>query len=149
MAYNAKASRSNKTYIDGADELIKALMALGEEAGKILDDAAKEGAEIVLSAAKQNIVSNGLVDTGDLLNSMEIKKVNHRQTTKTKASYNVGPRYSKAGKKGINYGHLPELGTSKMQAKPYLRPAADSKKNKVAETMDNIIIKAVEKAWKK
>lgn len=61
--------------------------------------------------AKQNVVDQGAVDTGNLLNSI------HTQM--------VGPLTAEVGT-GVEYAEHVEFGTAKMAPRPYLTPAGES-----------------------
>jgi HK97 gp10 family phage protein len=128
-------------YIEGAKELNKMFGDMVTEAEKILDEAAKNAGNLVKDSAK-GIVKK---DTGKLSESIDIKPVKNKQSTRR--SYQV---YSKGKSQGgVRYAAFVELGTSKAKAQPYLRPAMDRNKSNIQETIIETIGKGVDKAVKK
>lgn len=121
-----------KTHIDGVDEVIKLVQKMGDAATDALDKAAKAGADIVLSKAKQKVP----VDTGKLKDSLVLKK------SKVKNA-NIKSEYYVTKKSGADHFVPVELGTSKMQAQPFLRPAVDENKSSVAKKVNEEILKAI------
>lgn len=114
----------------------------------VLVPAAKNAFEIVLTAAKNNLVPGHGLDTGQLKKTLRInaravknkdyrsKYVNHGDVVIAYVSAKLEKKYIKSEKSkyGIkNVGDLSdaraiavEFGTAKMPAKPYLRPAIES-----------------------
>jgi HK97 gp10 family phage protein len=121
-----------KTYIEGLDEVLKLVEELGDAAADALDKAAKAGADIVLAAAKQKVP----VDTGELRDSLILKK------SKTKKP-NIKSEYYVTKKSGAKHFAPVELGTSKMKAQPFLRPAIDENKRNIAKTVNDEVLKAI------
>jgi HK97 gp10 family phage protein len=121
-----------KTHIEGLDEVIKLVAELGDAAAEALDKAAKAGAEIVLSAAKQKVP----VDTGELRDSLILKKSRTRKP-------NIRSQYYVTKKSGAEHFAPVELGTSKMKAQPFLRPAIDENKRNIAKTVNDEMLRAV------
>lgn len=110
-------------------KVIKALEALPTNIQKnIMVGATRASAKVVSDAAKYNIASKNLIDTGALWESIGVTK--RRSKKRSIVSFSVSPR--KGGKNSGWYGRFLELGTSKMDAKPFLRPAME---NTVDETL--------------
>ena len=76
--------------------------------------------------AKDNIKSHKLIKSGDLLDNMSM---NTTEKDRTQVEVTIGP-----GKKQF-YGMFHEYGTSKMKARPFLRPAYDENIEKVQEVI--------------
>ncbi|MBS4021710.1 MAG: HK97 gp10 family phage protein [Dethiobacter sp.] len=131
MAKRAKV-RKMKTHIERLDEAKKLMQELGDAAADVLDQAAKSGAEIVLAEAKKKAP----VDTGTLRDSLLIKKSRLKNA-------HIKSQYYVTKKSGVNYFAPVELGTSKMKAQPFLRPAVDENTKIVAKTINAEILKAI------
>ena len=123
--------------IDGLNEVAKLFEKMPTSAEAILDEASKVAAKDVLESAKQKCP----VKTGKLRDSLDIKA--EKVTKKTKRSYQV---YSKGvSKGGVRYAFAVESGTSKMPAKPFLRPALDENKENIKKTISEKIIEEIDK----
>lgn len=110
-------ARKNILHLEGADELNKALAKLeNKPKGHALREATEDGAEVIRSEAARNAPR----DTGVLQENIEDQT--HRLQI-GRAQIDIGP-----ARKAF-YGRMIELGTSKMSAKPFLRPAFDTKKD--------------------
>lgn len=131
MTRRAKV-RKMKTHIEGLDEAKKLMQELGDAAADVLDQAARSGAEIVLAEAKKKAP----VDTGTLRDSLLIKK------SKLKNPH-IKSQYYVTKKRGVDYFVPVELGTSKMKAQPFLRPAVDENTRTVAKKINAEILKAI------
>ena len=125
-------TRIRKTYIDGLPEVEKLLSEMGDAAGEVLDKAAMEGAQIVLDDAKNKVP----VDTGRLRDSLVLKK-SKVKNAKVRGQYYV------TKKSGAEHFAPVELGTSKMKAQPFLRPAVDENMYKVAKKINTEVLKAI------
>jgi len=113
--------------ITGEKKLLKKLRELPDEiAGEHLEKAALEGAEIIREEASNRAPRR----TGRLAANI-IKEV--KKTKKDSATVEVGPA------KEVFYGMFVERGTSKMRAKPFLRPAIDEKKNEAEKAVINAL----------
>lgn len=109
--------------LEGADQLNKALRSVGNRAGGlVLQNAAKAGAEVISEEAKRLAPK----DSGDLAEGIDIE-VHRLQHGRTQVNIAPGKRQW--------YGRLVELGTEKMSAHPYLRPALDSKAEEATNTV--------------
>jgi len=102
-----------------ATKLAEKLRGAGDRCTNAAEKALAMGGEKVATKAKQNIVTNGSVRTGYLLNSL---------TTQFHKSA-AGP-YVLVGT-NTEYAPYVEYGTAKMPAKPFLRPA-------VSESLEDI-----------
>lgn len=97
------------------EALIRDLTGTTKKACNAAAEELKKTALEVESTAKQNITSNGTVDTGRLLGSV-----------KTKIKESNGSIEAEVGT-NVEYANYIEYGTRKMGAKPFLNPAFDSK----------------------
>jgi HK97 gp10 family phage protein len=121
-----------KTHIEGLDEVIKLVEQLCDAAAEALDKASTAGAEIVLAAAKQKAP----VDTGLLRDSLTLKKSKVRKP-------NIKSEHVVTRGKGAEHFAPVELGTSKMKAQPFLRPAIDENKKSVAKVVTDELLKGI------
>ncbi|NTW70676.1 MAG: hypothetical protein HGA49_00325 [Eubacteriaceae bacterium] len=130
----AKRSRIRKviTHIEGMEEVLKLLTDLGDAAEEVLDSAAKSGAEIVLASAKEKVP----VDSGKLRDSLVLKRAKVKNA-KVMGVYTI----SKTG--GLEYFAFVELGTSRMKARPYLRPAVDENIKNVADKINEEVLRSL------
>ena len=131
MAKRTKV-RKLKTYIEGTDEVAKLMQNLGDAASFAVDSAAKAGADLVLDDAKRRVP----VDTGKLKASLILKK------SKTK-NPNIKSEYYVTKESGAEHFAPVELGTSKMKAQPFLRPAVDENKDQIAQTVNDVLLQAI------
>jgi HK97 gp10 family phage protein len=98
-------------HLEGAEALNNALRSVGHTAGGLtLRKAAEAGAKVIAKEAKATAPR----DSGDLAENITTK-VGRLQGGR--AQFNVGP-----GRRQF-YGRMLELGTSRMAAQPWLRPA--------------------------
>lgn len=131
--------RRRRTFVEGAEELLKLFEELPDEARDILSDATKEGAKIVLQKAK----IKAPVRSGGLKKSLDITELKIRkQTAKGWRVYSKGVR-----KGGVKYGFAVETGTSRMRAKPFIRPAYDESEKIVVETINDKIFEKLDDKW--
>ncbi|HCS73345.1 MAG TPA: hypothetical protein DIW17_05665 [Clostridiales bacterium] len=125
-------TRIRRTHIDGLDEVKKMFEDMGDAAAEVLDKATKEGAELVFNKAKQKVP----VDSGKLRDSLVLKKSKVKNPT-------VRSEYYVSKKSGAEHFAPVELGTSKMKAQPFLRPAIDENMQAVAKTVNDSVLKAI------
>ena len=125
-------TRIRKTYIAGLPEVQKLFENMGDAAAEVLDNAARDGAEIVFNAAKQKVP----VDSGKLRDSLILKKSKIKNAK-------VHSEYYLSKKSGAEHFVPVELGTSKMKAQPFLRPAIDENMKTVAKTVNDSVLKAI------
>ena len=128
--------------IEGMDELLKNFRALHDDLKfKAAAAAVAGGARLVANTAKKNAQAQGLELSGALLENIAIKR---EKTGRDKIQYNVGVRHGSKSKrarkivtyrgtrKRVRYENDPfywwfhEFGTSKMPARPFMRPAFES-----------------------
>ena len=125
-------TRIRRTHIEGLAEVQKLFEDMGDAATEVLDNAAKDGAEIVFNDAKQKVP----VDSGKLRDSLILKK------SKTKNA-KVRSQYYVSKKSGAEHFAPVELGTSKMKAQPFLRPAIDENMQTIARTINDSVLRAI------
>jgi len=105
----------------------------------------RAGAKVVSDEAKHILFSKSLIKTGRLWESIGITK---RKSKRGQTTFSISPR--KGGKNNGFYGRFIELGTSKMIARPFLRPALDksvdgvliASKQYIAERLPKEVAKA-------
>jgi len=119
-------TRGFKDLLNNFDKIEKAITDNAEE---IL----RSAAEIFLGAAKSKVS----VESGDLKESLEIKKLAFEEN---EIKIGVGP----VGE-DIFYWFFVEYGTSRMSAKPFLRPAFDENKSRVKAEIRKNLIELVER----
>lgn len=95
-------------------KVLNKLKKIGSQSEKVIGKALEESAKIVREEASFKASKR----TGELARRLVISKVKH-------SSIDIGPD------KKTFYGRFIELGTVKMSARPFLRPALDTKKNEV------------------
>lgn len=123
----ARKRKNPLLHLEGADELEAALKRLGDRTtGLLLKQAAEAGAEVIAEEARRLAPR----DTGALAEGIEAEV--HR-LQQGRAQFNIG-----YGKEEW-YGRLLEQGTEKMPAKPFLRPALDTKAEEAAEAVENVL----------
>ena len=122
--------------------------------------AVASAASIIRREAKNIVKSKGLIKTGALLENIAIKRDKSPAGVFT---YNVGVRHGSKAKRArkvvtyrgtrasVKYENDPfyffmlEFGTSKMPAKPFLRPAFESKKADAAQRIADRLRTSIEK----
>jgi len=131
--------------LEGLDELIEAFAKLPDKAAEMIKPAVEQAGNLVLEKAKQKVS----VGTGNLRDSLRLKKgrlkpgragIIHNITWGSDVRGYAAPlelghsiRFKKGG---------PTLG--KVEARPYLRPAADESKEQVLDIITNAMNKAIE-----
>jgi HK97 gp10 family phage protein len=130
----------------GFKELENALLELPKAVGKkVLREALKKAAQPVVWDAQRNVP----VLTGELLGSIDIRATLSKRQRRGRAKAGdvemfIGPSWPKGA-----HGHLVEFGTSKMAARPFLRPAWDANKNGVLASIGRELWIAIDKAAKR
>ncbi len=109
--------------LEGTDETLKALQKVGDALAGHLEEAVLAGAEIV----RQDASDRAPRDTGEL--SANIVKEMDKKSQKGEAVVRIGPHEK------IFYGRFVELGTVKMNARPFLFPALESNRAVVRRTI--------------
>jgi len=151
--------------IQGMDDLLKNFRALHDDLKmKAAAAAVAGGARLVANEAKKNAQSQGLELSGALLENIAIKR---EKTGRDKIQYNVGVRHGSKSKnarkmvqyrytkKTVTYENDPfywwfhEFGTSKMPARPFMRPAFEANVEKIKQTMANRLRSSIERFKKK
>ncbi|MBE3590006.1 MAG: HK97 gp10 family phage protein [Firmicutes bacterium] len=99
--------------VEGGDLIARRLAVLGEKAAAVVDEAAMAGAEVIREGASRRAP----VRTGALQEHI-ITQPGEEQSP-GRAEVLIGPDKERF------YGLFVELGTSKMAARPFLRPALD------------------------
>ena len=151
--------------IDGLKELQQALSQLPLEIQKNpLRSAVSAGAKVILDEAIRRAPQG---ETGNLrkalyryrsrsqsgrgqetfLVGVRKGKKNYVDSAKNRRLNRVGKKYTVEGE--AYYWRFIEFGTSKMPARPFLRPAFESKKNQAVETIKNRLAVAIENTAKK
>lgn len=109
------------------------------------DDAWWEAIGVIEEAVKAN--ARPMRKRGNLEGSIyraTNKKSNYKKVARLqKAEVKPGPGEAAVGA-SVQYSHLLELGTSKMAARPFLRPAFDANKDKVVEILTGQIRKSID-----
>lgn len=96
----------------------------------VLRDALRSSARVVAASAKSKVPRK----TGALQ-----KSITHRVSVKARGSAEATVGFTKF------YGRFVELGTSKMAAKPFLRPALDESEGKILEAFRDAVSRGVER----
>lgn len=130
------------TEVKGLEALINNLHALPEKVEKrVIRAAVRQGANIIKGKA-QNYVR---VDEGDLKKSIKVKGVRGKPGT---IAFVIRPTSNKKKGKNVFYGRFQEFGTSKMAAKPFMRPAYDEAGQDVIDKVINTIKSKLDEAVK-
>lgn len=133
--------------VRGIDEILKKLHALPTRIQKnVVTGAIRASASAISKEAKLNVHK----DEGDLKKAISVVK--RKTKDKSLIYFSVVPK-SKAmhklqdakGEKHYNYGGLVEFGSSKMAAKPYLRPAFEKKGAEAIEIAKKYMSKRIDK----
>jgi HK97 gp10 family phage protein len=148
-----------KMGLRGAQELERALLALPDRVAKKHTFAAlRTAARMVQTAARQNVINNGSVDTGGLVAAIKISDRKKSRKGPAVVAVGVENRAYTAKRKGKsepekinpkNYAHLVEFGTEKMPAQPFMRSAFDGESGAALNGMLDKLAKAIETEAKK
>lgn len=118
--------------ITGLRELDRALQELAWPAARrALRKGMRAGANIVRDEARAKVA----VDTGHLKRQIR---------TRERSDRDGNMRFAVEVPRGAFYGRFLEYGTSKMAAKPFLRPAAEAKTEAAVTTMRDALSAAIE-----
>ncbi len=131
MAYSIK--------IEGVKEVRLVIDKIGKEIEDKLQPALHKGAEIVAQKATSNIERKTKPKTGRLASSMVVKDMPYNDFMPLVAIAAVD-------RKIAPHAHLIEFGTTKMSARPFLRPAYQSSQKEVKEIVESAIKEVVNKA---
>lgn len=145
--------------VEGLRQIADALNKLDKKVStKIARKAARAGALLIRDEAKRRVP----VDTGLLKQNIVVKKFRDRGEGNVR--YGIGLISSKAvyrdnkvnrrkGRVGQSYyrdktfyGHMVEFGTIKMKAKPFLRPAFETQKEKAVDVVKQTLLEELDKA---
>lgn len=121
------------TEIKGLEQLISKLNNLPEKLEKkVIRAAVRKGAILVRDKAREKAP----VKTGTLKKSIKIRS---NKVANGIISFKIGPTNDKKKGTDVFYGRFIEFGTSKMAAKPFMRPALDESETEVLNVViDNI-----------
>lgn len=152
---------SDLVKLDGWQGLIKNLNALHTDlAEKAARSAVLGAASVVRADAKKRAKAQELELSGALLENIAIKR---ERTPKGRHQYHIGVRRGRkakrarkvvdfsGGRRRVSYENDPfywwfhEFGTSKLPARPFLRPAFEENKDRILETMASRIRKQLDK----
>jgi HK97 gp10 family phage protein len=137
----------NMVSFEGAKEIEDNLRKVTVELQrKILGEALVAGAQPIRDEAEATVVRS----TGKLAQNIIIEQKRSKQAASQDVlSVRVMPRRTKLGAPDdAHYGSFVELGTSKMAAQPFLRPAFDSKRVESLEAAAETIRVGVEQVLK-
>lgn len=127
--------------IDGLDDVIKKLQNLPDNLEKkVLRAAVRQGANVIRDKAREHVRE----DTGNLKKSIIVSGVKGKPGT---VAFRIKPVTRKKGK-AVFYGYFLEYGTSKMAAKPFMRPAYDKAGDDVLDKVVNTIKSKLDEAIK-
>jgi HK97 gp10 family phage protein len=119
-----------KFQIEGLEELDKAVRKLPQNVQKrVLKGALRAGGRVIVKSAKQKVRKK----TGTLRKSIHLKTGKSRD----------GAKVFVATKPEAFYSHMVEFGTSKMQARPFLRPAFDETQEEVIKAIGAALAKGI------
>jgi HK97 gp10 family phage protein len=136
--------------IEGGADLSRHLLELNDKLQKkILRAAVVAGAQVVKKRAKQIARSKGVEDTGALIRNIAGKV--EKQRSPEYVQINIGVRHGKPNPKAKRqddpfYWHMHEFGTSKMAARPFIRPAFEESKEEALGAMVERVKKGLENA---
>ena len=117
------------------DRLQERLNEIGKKGAKLENEALLAGAEII----NKEVVNNAPEKTGKAKKYLKVSKV-----TKEKGIKIVKIGISKADNSEAFYLKFHEYGTSKMSARPFMRPAFERKKKEALEKTYEIIRNGLE-----
>lgn len=122
-------------------QVLKALKKLPINIQKnVMVGATRASATVVSDEAKHILYQKTLIKTGGLWESVGVTK---RKSLAGTVRFSVSPR--KGGKNHGFIGRFMELGTSKMVAKPFLRPALEKSVDEVLKASKDYIAKRLPK----
>lgn len=115
----------------GVSELRRKLERAKDDVPKTMERALSEGGELVRAAAVRNIRDKGIIDTGNLLNSVQVYEPYYEARGVDVDTGGGGRRLVVEVGTSVEYGIYHEYGTFRMDARPWLRPAFESSKDRV------------------
>lgn len=148
---------TTETKLVGFEEWRTKILALPDRIGRnVLRGAVNASSTVVRNAAKQNEMRSN--ETGVLQNAIYQKQIPELSNDKQQIfhiGWRKGKRYQAVvrGKKTLNldayYGMFLELGTSKMYARPFMRPALASNQAEATEAMRAYLEKRIPEETRK
>ena len=133
--------KKNKLTITGDKQIDRALKNIPD---KVAKKAFRKSMRPAMKVIQKEAKDNAPVDSGDMKKSIKVKAAK-----RSRRFMGIDVVIGEEAFKGETwYGNLVEYGTSKMPAKPFMRPAYDSKdqvKNKVLEDLPKILDEEVRK----
>ncbi|HGO5397576.1 TPA: HK97-gp10 family putative phage morphogenesis protein [Klebsiella oxytoca] len=140
----------------GLDDIAKDLDALSRaESNKVLRDATRAGAAVV----RLEVIATAPVDSGKMKRNVVVLTQKSRRSGEISSGVHIrgvnpdtgGSDNSMAADnpKNAYYWRFVELGTSKMAAKPFVRPAYDAKEEDAAQAVIARANKAIDEALSK
>lgn len=140
---------------DGIKELIKSFGELEEEVDAAIDEGLLKSAALVKNQAIKNLrtptahhigekyfMQASATDESMIIAKMKIGKVVRQRKA------NKGRRYVKITT-GAPHAWLVEYGTSRAPAHPYLRPAREQTYGEQVRVIEETVLDAANKAWRK
>ena len=135
--------------IEGLEELLKAFAKLGEDAFEQLKPYSTQAAEVVLNRARGKIHDR----TGNLSRSLKITKPSKKNTASglivAKVGFGKGGAYGVPLELGHRLWYFGKKTNRDIEARPFLRPAADESKedttNIITDGMNKILEERGEK----
>lgn len=154
--------------IDGLDDLLRRLKALGAEAQKSggpVGQAVRAGGKVIASQAKANVeqivatpnIGGGDESTGLLASSIRTMRAKAHKVLKGETyivtvpkarRYPIGAR-SPSGAPVALVGRLLEYGTPKRRPMAWMRPAFHGKKNEAVKVMTTTLLKGIARLERK
>lgn len=106
------------------EQLIQRIEQMGKLGARVENKALKKAGQIIVEEAKNNVP----VKTGKLKEGLKVSGVRKKNGNKF-----VLAGIQKGDNSKIFYGKFLEFGTSRQNAKPFMAPAYESKKNEAKE----------------
>lgn len=132
-----------KVEVQGLKELEQKLLQMAPKLARNgLRASVAAGARVVVAEARKNVP----VDTGTLRRAIYQKQI-REQSSMTQQTFFVGVRAGKREQKKNRDGYyfpFIEFGTTKMAARPFMRPAFESTKGQALEAMKEKLAQRVE-----
>ncbi len=141
-----------KMKLEGADQLLKALDEIDKQAKKVLKEAGKAGGAVFKEAAQENAPGPGIVAVVEKSSMGKVEvAVGPRKEKWYYRFFETGARPHEIAPKG-EVLHIPGVGrefyesasaTGGVQAKPFLRPAFDTKREAALKAFGEMIWQAI------
>lgn len=153
-------SRGMRIQITGLDRLEGKLKRLGAAASRrALGDALEAGAQVIKTYTRANIRARGLIDTGNLLDSIEVQRGSEGDA-KAEAAVGTNVEYAAIHEFGglivpvkaralvfkTSDGEWHTVQKVTMPARPYLRPAVDEHRPEIGEAIGVTLENAIREA---